>query len=105
MTAAAAVPGGTARPHGKAQWQARLPQQVITVTLAHAGPGVLWCHLDGQPGTGVLAVPFTPWPADAVLRYGTPEFPAHGRLSVRDVRVTTRMGRTVRFLIPEFAAA
>jgi hypothetical protein len=29
-------------------------------------------------------------------------FPAQGRLSVRDVRVTTRMGRTVRYLIPEF---
>jgi hypothetical protein len=30
------------------------------------------------------------------------ELPAQGRLSVRDVRVTTRMGRTVRYLIPAF---
>jgi hypothetical protein len=30
------------------------------------------------------------------------EFPALGRLSVRDVRLTTRMGRTVRYLIPAF---
>jgi hypothetical protein len=26
--------------------------------------------------------------------------PAQGRLSVREVRLTTRMGRTVRYLIP-----
>jgi hypothetical protein len=28
--------------------------------------------------------------------------PAQGRISVRDVRLTTRMGRTVRYLIPAF---
>jgi len=28
--------------------------------------------------------------------------PASGTLSVRDVRITTRMGRTVRYLIPQF---
>jgi hypothetical protein len=29
-------------------------------------------------------------------------WPAHGRLSVRAVLVTTRMGRVIRYLIPEF---
>jgi hypothetical protein len=29
-------------------------------------------------------------------------FPVQGRLLVRDVRVTTRMGRTVRYLVPAF---
>ncbi len=28
--------------------------------------------------------------------------PAQGRLSVREVRLTTRMGRTARYLIPAF---
>ena len=28
---------------------------------------------------------------------------SRGTLSVRDVRITTRMGRTVRYLVPQFA--
>jgi hypothetical protein len=30
------------------------------------------------------------------------DLPARGTLSARDVRVTTRVGRIVRYLIPEF---
>jgi hypothetical protein len=37
-----------------------------------------------------------------VLRYPQMALPAQGRLWVRDVRVTTRMSRTVRYLIPAF---
>jgi hypothetical protein len=41
-----------------------------------------------------------PWPTALVLRCPLTALPAHGQLSVRDVLLATRMGRTVRYLIP-----
>ncbi len=73
------------------------------VVVTGADSGVLWCRLDTHPDSGVLTVAFAPWPATLVLKCPLTALPARGRLSVRDVRVTTRMDRTVRYLIPQFA--
>jgi hypothetical protein len=54
---------------------------------------------------GVFTLAFAPWSAEKVLRCPIAALPAQGQLSVRDVRLTTRMGRTVRFLIPAFTVA
>jgi hypothetical protein len=96
--------GGTVHPHEKGEWQARIPQAVLMVVVVGADVGTLWCRLGDKPHSGVLAVVFAPWQAAAVLKCPVTALPAQGRLSVRDVRVTTRMGRTVRYLIPEFTA-
>jgi hypothetical protein len=55
-----------------------------------------------QPDSGVFVLAFAPWPAATVLACPLTALPAQGRLWVRDVRMTTRMGRTVRYLIPVF---
>ncbi|HEY6314283.1 MAG TPA: hypothetical protein VIY52_26285 [Streptosporangiaceae bacterium] len=102
VAVATTVPGGTVRSDTKGQWQARLPQPVLMVTLIAADNGTLWCRLDTQPDSAVYALTFSPWSAATVLKCPLTALPALGRLSVRDVRVTTRMGRTVRFLIPAF---
>ena len=34
-----------------------------------------------------------------------PALPADGRLTIRDIRIHTLMGRTVRYLIPAFTTA
>jgi hypothetical protein len=68
-----------------------------------AGAGALRCQLSAHPDAGVFALVFAPWPAATVLKCQLAVLPAQGRLSVRDVRVITRMGRTVRYLVPEFA--
>lgn len=100
--AVAAITGGTVVPLGKGEWQARIPEPALEITLAGAGPGTLWCHLGSNPESGVFTLAFPPWQAEIVLASPVTGFPAHGKLSVRDVRLATRMGRTVRFLVPEF---
>jgi hypothetical protein len=104
VAVATTIPGGTVHFRTKGEWQARLPQAALMVTLTAADTDTLWCRLDTQPDSGVYALAFTPWPAATVLKCPLTALPASGRLSVRDVRVTTRMGRTVRFLIPTFTA-
>jgi hypothetical protein len=99
----AAVSRGTARRHGKGEWQASIPQAFLLVIVTNADAGTLWCRLSARPSAGVFSMVFAPWSASAVLGCPVPAFPARGRLSVRDVRVTTRMGRTVRYVVPEFA--
>ena len=94
--------GGTAHPHEKGEWQARLPEAVLTVTALGADAGVLRCRLSAQPSLGAFTLSFAPWPTALVLRCPLTALPAQGRLSVRDVRLATRMGRTVRYLIPAF---
>jgi hypothetical protein len=73
-------------------------------TVIGADVGALWCRLGVQPDSGVFVLFFAPWPAATVLRCPLTALPAQGQLSVRDMRVTTRMGRTVRYLVPEFTA-
>ena len=104
VAVATTIPGGTVHSRTKGEWQARIPQAVLMVTLIAADTGTLWCRLDTHPDSGVYALTFSPWSAATVLKCPLTTLPAAGRLSVRDVRVTTRMGRTVRYLVSEFAA-
>lgn len=101
-TVTAIISGATVHPHRQGQWQARIPQPALMITVTGADSGALWCRLDIRPDSGVFDLVFAPWPAATVLRCPVTAWPAHGALSVRDVRVTTRMGRTVRYLIPVF---
>ena len=105
LAVATIVPGGTVRAHQKSEWQARLPEAVLTVTALDANAGVLRCRLSAQPCPGAFALPFAPWPTTLVLRCPLTALPAQGQLSVRDVRLVTRMGRTVRYLIPAFTTS
>jgi hypothetical protein len=100
--AVATVTGGTVHPLGKGEWQARIPETAIAVTVTDADSEKLWCRLAGRPDSGILTVPVKPWTIATVLKCPVTALPAQGKLSVRDVRITTRMGRTVRYLVPEF---
>lgn len=93
---------GTVHAREKGEWQARLPGVVLAVMVTDADSGTLWCRLSAQPSLGVFTLAFAPWPLAVVLRCPLTALPAQGRLSVRDVLLTTRMGRTVRYLIPTF---
>jgi hypothetical protein len=100
----ATLVGGTVHSHEDGEWQARLPFAVLTVlTLdADADADALRCRLSVRPSLGVFRLAFAPWSAAIVLKCPLTAFPAQGQLSVCDARVTTRMGRTVRYLIPAF---
>ena len=102
VAVATILASGTVHPHEKGEWQARLPEAVLKVAVTGAGNGTLWCRLSARPSLGMFTLTFAPWPAALVLRCPLTALPAQGRLSVRDVRLTTRMGRTVRYLIPAF---
>ena len=102
VAVAATAPGATVHSHQKGEWQAHLPEAVLTVTAISARADTLWCRLSARPSLGVFTLAFVPWPAAMVLRSPLTALPAQGRLSVREVRLTTRMGRTVRYLIPTF---
>ena len=102
MAVTTTIPGATVHPHEKGEWQARIPQAVLMVVVIDAGAGALRCRLSAHPDSGVFALAFAPWPIATVLKCPPAALPAPGRLSVRDVRVITRMGRTVRYLVPEF---
>jgi hypothetical protein len=99
---AAGIAGGTVHPLGKGEWQARIPEKSITVTVTSADPGKLWCRLADGPDSGAFTVAIAPWTIATVLKCPVAELPASGTLSVRDVRITTRMGRDIRYLVPEF---
>jgi len=103
--AVAAISGGKAHPHEKGEWQACIPQALLTVTVTGADSGALWCRLGSRPDSGCLTVTFAPWTAATVLKCPLTAMPARGTLSVRDVRITTRMGRTVRYLVPLFTTS
>ena len=105
VAVATVIPGGTVHSHENQEWQVRIPQAVLTVVVTDADADALWCRLGTPPHAGVFVLVFAPWSAATVLECPLTELPAQGRLSVRDVRVTTRMGRTVRYLIPAFATA
>jgi hypothetical protein len=49
-----------------------------------------------------LTIAITPWAAATVLKCPITGLSADRTLAVREVRMTTRMGRTVRFLVPQF---
>ncbi len=102
--AVAAICGGTVHPLGKGEWQARIPETAIGVTVTGVDSGKLWCRLASRPDSGVYTVAIAPSTIATVLKCPVTALPARGKLSVRDVRITTRMGRTVRYLVPEFIA-
>jgi hypothetical protein len=99
---ATTIPGATVHPHEKGEWQARIPQAVLKVMVIDTGADALRCHLSPHPDSGVFTLAFAPWSAATVLKCPAAALPAQGQLSVRDVLVITRMGRTVRYLVPEF---
>jgi hypothetical protein len=102
VAVAAVMSGRTVRSHAKGEWHARIPHAVLMIVVTGAGTGALRCHLSARPHYGVFVLAFAPWPVTAVLKCPPAALPAQGRLSVRDVRVITRMGRTVRYLVPVF---
>jgi hypothetical protein len=94
---------GTVRPHDDGEWHARIPEPTaLTVTVTGADDGVLWCRPANLPDSVTLTVIIAPWTPATVLKCPVTALPARGTLSVRDVRITTRMGRTVRYLVPQF---
>jgi hypothetical protein len=101
--AVATAAGGTVHPLGKGEWQARIPGTAISVLVTDADSRALWCRLAGPPDSGVLTVAVKPWTIATVLKCPVTALPTLGKLSIREVRITTRMGRTVRYLVPEFA--
>jgi len=101
----AAVPAATARRAGPRHWTARIPAPVLAVTATAADSATLVLTLDDAPAVGPVTLTFHPWTAADVLPLLLPELPATGRLTIRDIRIYTLMGRAVRYLIPAFTAA
>ena len=102
LAVATTLSGRTVHCHGQGEWHARIPQAVLMVVVIGADTGALRCHLSAQPHYGVFVLAFAPWPVTSVLKCPLAALTAQGQLSVRDVRVITRMGRTVRYLVPAF---
>jgi hypothetical protein len=96
------VLAGKISAHGKWEWLVRIPQAVLTVTVMNADIVALECTVCIRPDSGVFTLAFAPWSAATVLKCPVTALPAYGTLSVRDVQTTTRMGRIVRYLVPEF---
>jgi hypothetical protein len=93
---------GTVLSHGEGEWHARIPEPALAVTVTGADQAALWCRTANLPGSCALTVAFAPWAPATVLKCRVTALPAGGTLSVREVRITTRMGRIVRYLLPEF---
>jgi hypothetical protein len=84
------------------EWQAQIPKSALTVTVIQADESALLLSLSPDDSPVILTIAVKPWTLGNVLKCQPEELPAHGTLSVREVRVKTRMGRIVRYLIPEF---
>jgi hypothetical protein len=93
---------GTISTHHEGEWQVHILQAVLAVTVMNADIVALQCNLSIRPHPEVLVLAFAPWQAATVLKCSLAALPARGTLSVHDVRMTTRMGRIVRYLVPEF---
>jgi hypothetical protein len=102
VAVAIALSGRAVRSDEKGEWQARILQAVLVVVVIGADDGGLRLRFAVRPDSGVFVLAFAPWPAATVLTCPLTALPAQGQLSARDVRMTTRMGRTVRYLIPVF---
>jgi hypothetical protein len=79
-----------------------IPQAALTVTVTNADTAALQCTLSIYPHPEAFILAFAPWSAATVLKCPLAALPVRGTLSVRDVRMTTRMGRIVRYLVPAF---
>jgi hypothetical protein len=102
VAVATALSAQAVRSHEKGEWQARIPRAALVVMAIGADDGGLRLRFAAHPESGVFILAFAPWPAATVLTCPLTALPTQGRLWVRDVRMTTRMGRTVRYLIPVF---
>jgi len=98
----AALVAETVSVHETGEWQAHIPQRAIAVTVMNADTAAQYCTLSIHPHTELLILAFAPWSAPTVLKCPVTSLPARGTLSVRDIRMTTRMSRIVRYLVPEF---
>ncbi len=103
LAVATTLSGRTVHCHRQGEWQALIPQAVLMVVVIAADADALRCRLSAQPHYGVFVLAFAPWPVATVLKCPPAALPAQGQLSVGEVRVITRMGRTVRYLVPAFA--
>ena len=99
---AAAIPGTTTTRTGPRQWRTRIPRPALAVTATRTDAGTLTITLDDAPAAGPVTLTFHPWTAADVMPIMPPALPAPGRLTIRDIRISTLMGRTVRYLIPAF---
>jgi hypothetical protein len=102
VAVASVIPGTTINAPQKGEWQARIPQSAVNATVTAASAGSLSCRIGS---TGILDMGYAPWPASTVLQYAPQTLPAPGRLLVKEINITTRMGRSVRYLIPVFTTA
>jgi hypothetical protein len=102
VAVATSIPGATVHIHQKGEWQAQIPHPAVKALVMGADTGALWCRVGSQLDSGVLTLTFAPWPATTVLKCSPAALPTCGRLSVRNIQVTTHMGRTVRYLVPAF---
>jgi hypothetical protein len=102
VAVATSVPGATVHTQQKGEWQAQIPHPAVKAVVMGADTVALWCRVGSQPDSGVLILTFAPWPATTVLKCSPAALPARGKLSVHEIQVTTRMGRTVRYLVPAF---
>ena len=85
---------GTVRSHGDGEWRTLIPEPTLIVTVTDADDSALWCRPVNLAGNCALIVIFAPWTPATVLKCPVTALPAHGTLTVRDVRMKTRMGRT-----------
>ena len=77
---AATLSGGTVHTHEKGEWQAQIPQPVLTVVVIGSDFGALWCRLSAQPQDGVFVLAVVPWPVTTVLKCPVTALPTRGRL-------------------------
>lgn len=103
--AVAGSAGGAVHAHDGGQWRACIPQATVTAVAVGADERALWCRLSDETGSGVFTLPAAPWTPAELAACPLSDLPAAGRLSVRAVLLTTRMGRTVRSLSPTFTSA
>ena len=101
---AAAIPGTTVNRAGQGQWRTRIHRPALAVTATHADARTLTVTLDDAPAAGPITLTFHPWTAADVMPILPAELPTPGHLTIRDIRINTLMGRTVRYLIPAFTA-
>jgi hypothetical protein len=60
VAVATILTGGTVHPHEKDEWQARLPEAVLTVAVIEADSDTLLCRLTARPSLGVFTLAFAP---------------------------------------------
>lgn len=108
VAAVAHTLNGTMSAGDDGQWCARIPRSVIPVVVLGVDTEALRCRIGTQHGgtrTGVFALRSAPWATDDLTACPLSDLPAAGRLAVRAVVLTTRMGRTIRYLAPTFTPA